>query len=207
VIGYTTLLWGSFERAEIEMLRAAVRPGTIAIDVGANVGIFTIPLALVAGEVWAIEPLRENAARVRENARRNGLANVAVFTAAAADEDGEVRFHLARDSVYGSTREVFDGHDTGETRVVPALRLDGEWLRRDRPSVSVLKVDVEGAELAVLRGARNLLENARPALLVEAGSAASLLEIDRFLLELGYERQPHAAFAPQNHFFVPAAKP
>ena len=58
-IGLVVLLTGSFERAEVELARAHARPGTTAVDVGANVGIFTVPLALAVGtevRVIAVEP-------------------------------------------------------------------------------------------------------------------------------------------------------
>jgi hypothetical protein len=65
-IGLSTLVYGSFEAAETELLRRLARPGTTAIDAGANVGLFTIPLALAVGDegrVLAVEPAPETAAR------------------------------------------------------------------------------------------------------------------------------------------------
>src|SRR5947209_3841260 len=73
-IGLVVLLTGSFERAEIETARAETKAGTTAIDVGANVGIFTVPLALAVGadgRVIAVEPAGENVAQLERNVALN----------------------------------------------------------------------------------------------------------------------------------------
>jgi len=156
VVGFLRLFQGSFEQAEMETLTEAARPGTVAVDAGAHVGLFTIPLARAVGTkgaVWAIEPLPENVRRLDANVRANRLSNVTIFSSAASDADGRVAFEIAGDSAYGSTREVVSAWRTAKVLQVSTLCLDTEWKARGMPCVSVMKIDVEGAELQVLRGA------------------------------------------------------
>jgi FkbM family methyltransferase len=206
VIGFLMLVHGSFERAEVEALMKAARPGTVAVDIGANVGIFTVPLAGAVGTdgaVWAFEPLPENLDRLHSNVIDNQLSNVRLLAAAAYDIEGALSFHVAGDTAYGSTREVRNGWGTGMSLTVPAVRLDAEWRRRGMPLVSVIKIDVEGAELAVLHGSQDVIRRCRPVLLLEAANADELAEIERYLLQFKYERRRRIGFLEHNHLFVP----
>jgi FkbM family methyltransferase len=206
VIGFLMLVQGTFEAAEVETLVDAARPGTVAVDIGANVGIFTIPLGRAVGAdgaVWAFEPLPENLDRLRENVIENQSSNVRLFAVAASDTDGALSFHVAGDSAYGSTHEVFSGWGTGLSLTVPAVCLDTAWRTHGMPLVSVIKIDVEGAELAVLRGSQDVIRHCRPVLLLEAANADELAEIEKYLLPFNYERRMRTGFVEHNHLFVP----
>jgi FkbM family methyltransferase len=206
VIGFLFLLQGSFERAEIESLMKAARPGSVAVDIGANVGIFTIPLARAVGAdgaVWAFEPLPENLDRLQANVAENRLTNVSLFAAAASDADGVLPFHVADDSAYGSTHEIYSDRGTGKSLTVPAVRLDTEWRARGMPLVSVIKIDVEGAELDALRGSQEVIHRCRPTLLIEAANADELGDIETYLTPFNYGRSRPGGFVEHNHLFVP----
>ena len=93
-IGLSTLLNGPFEAAEVAALCRLATPGSTAIDVGANVGVFTVPLALSVGDrgrVLSFEPAPQTAARLRANVERNGLGNVDVHVCALGDETRSMR--------------------------------------------------------------------------------------------------------------------
>jgi FkbM family methyltransferase len=206
VIGFLRLVQGRFESAEVETLMDAARPGTVAVDIGANVGIFTVPLARAVGTdgaVWAFEPLPENVGRLHANVSENQLSNVRLFAAAASETDGALSFSIASDSAYGSTRVVFSGRATGTSLTVPAVRLDTEWRRLGMPFVSVIKIDVEGAELAVLRGSEGVIRHCRPVLLLEAADSDELAEIEKYLSPFNYERRLRPRFVEHNHLFLP----
>ena len=201
-IGLVTLLGGGFERAELEHARELARPGTTAIDVGANVGIYAVVLASAVGpdgRVLAVEPSPENARRLAENLARNGLANVDVHRVALAARAGELVLHLGADPAYHSTAEVFERRAAGAELRVAAQTLDELWRQAGSPPVSVVKVDTEGAELAVLRGSQDLLGAERPPLLVEARDPA----VEPWLAERGYEETRPRGFARGNVLFVP----
>lgn len=204
-IGVSTLLQGGFETSEIDMILRYARHGDTIIDVGANVGLYTVPLAEKIGpygRAFAFEPLADNAARLRQNVRSNSLHNVEVFEMAAGTYDGFGCLHIADDVAYASTQAVAAKHATGSSIAVPIARLDTVWAQRGAPPVSVMKVDVEGAELDVLQGSERLLGQCHPALLIEAASAASCRKVASFLSRFGYRRRRPSGFMPWNHLFV-----
>jgi FkbM family methyltransferase len=199
-IGLSTLLYGAFEAAEVELLRGLAVPGTTAIDAGANVGVFTIPLALSVGpggRVLAFEPAAETADRLRENLHRNNLENVGVVEAALGAHRGTTRLSVAEDSAYSSTGGA------GATGVeVPVERLDDVWDDAGRPQVSVLKIDVEGSEADVLAGAADLLRAARPAVLVESAEPERAEIVARLLGEHGYRAANAPGVQSWNRLFL-----
>jgi FkbM family methyltransferase len=200
LIGTYVHLYGpGYEEAEAAALRASVRPETVAIDAGAHAGLITTVLADAVGpdgRVWSIEPGAETAKRLRHAVELSGHANVEVIEAAASDEEGELRLSVGRDPAL--TQVV--GEAAGRT--VPAVTLDAVWSARGEPEVSVVKIDVEGAELSVLRGAAQLLERWHPTLLLEANGERERDALLAILEPLGYEGTQPAGFAAFNYLFV-----
>jgi FkbM family methyltransferase len=205
-IGYLTLLYGSFEDAEMQSLASRARPHSTAFDVGANVGIHTIALANAvgpAGSVIAFEPADENVERLRQNLELNDVRNTEIVPMAAAANDEGVLLNLSDDSAFHSTTDVSAGHVVNETTRVASTSLDDAWIRVGRPSVSVVKIDVEGAELDVLRGAAQVLSTCRPATLIEISDHAQLLEIKTLLATYGYRLEQPLGFTRWNYLFSP----
>jgi FkbM family methyltransferase len=208
-IGLVVLMSGSFEEAEIKVARSLARAGTTAIDVGANVGIFTVPLALAVGtrgRVLAVEPSPENVAQLEHNIRLNELENVDVHAIALAAAPGEVALQLGADPAFHSTATVVRSRDASATTMVPAETLDGIWRDAGSPHVSFLKVDTEGAELDVLRGGRDLVETWRMPILLEAKEDERLRALDALLVPLGYKRTRPRAFAVGNYLYGPQVR-
>jgi FkbM family methyltransferase len=200
VVGRKILRDGSFERTEIETMLAAVTRNGTAIDVGANVGLVTIPLALAAARVLAIEPLAENATRLRDNAQRNNLTNLVIVEAAAGAADGRAVLHSAVDPAFGSIRKVVKYRVAGDLNVV--LRsLDSIWHELNRPLVELVKIDVEGSEQDVLYGSREVLEKCRPMIVIEADPGGAADGVRDFLSALGYIERTPVGFSHENHLF------
>jgi len=129
-LGLAVLLHGSFEAAEIEFLCQRISSSGTAIDVGANVGIFTVVLAKAVGKngaVLAFEPLASNVERLRRNVAMNNLENVTIYPFAVGETDGEIMLHLANDPAYPSTTNVNDNRGTGQSVPVAVARLDRIW--------------------------------------------------------------------------------
>jgi len=146
--------------AEYEALRAAAAPGAVALDVGANVGGYALLLGRwvgPGGRVYAFEPAPDAFDGLSRHVTLNGLDGVVVpVREAAAGSTGTGR--LAADGVSGANRLGGEGGAT-----VPTVTLD-DFCAREGIRPTVIKVDVEGAELDVLRGARETIRAAGPAL-------------------------------------------
>jgi len=161
---------GSYERNEQEFMRLVVRPGMHVVDVGAHIGFHTVHLAdLVshAGLVTAFEPVSEHATVLLGTIRaRRCEGRVRLTQAAVADASGIRTLVIAAPAMAPANAHFkMAAVDVDLTsRQVPVVTLD-ETLS-NRP-ISFLKIDVEGAEALVLRGARRLLADDHPIVLVD----------------------------------------
>jgi FkbM family methyltransferase len=204
-VGRHYLLHGSsFDPAELEFMRAALRPGATAIDVGANVGVYAITAARhvgATGRVIAIEADEEYLPRLRAGLERNGIENTELIAAAAGDADGEVELIIAADGAFSSVKPLVAYAGSGATRRVPQRQLDSIWDEAGQPAVAFVKVDVEGAEVEVIAGARRLLERCHPALVVEVRPEQTEDEVRRQLAALGYEDVTPPGFGPANRAY------
>ena len=166
---------------EIAFIAEAVRPGDWVIDVGANVGHYTLPLAKAvgpSGRVIAFEPIPRTHALLAANAVFWATGNVTLINAAASD-------HL---SVSGmSVPELPSGSKNFYRAALapnggcPVVCLPIDTLQLLR--ISLIKIDAEGHDLAVLNGARQLIERYKPALIVESELEGDVAD---WLRKLGY---------------------
>lgn len=156
---------GGYEKAFTREFLSAVRPGATLLDVGANVGWYSLTAAKRAARVVAVEPVPSNADRIRRNAAANGLTNVDVRVAALAEKRGELVLHAPADDNQGAYSVTTVDADSGRTVRVPATTLDD--VARPLAALDVVKIDVQGAELGVLRGAREALTRFSPVIFCE----------------------------------------
>jgi len=174
------------------------------MDIGANVGIFSVLMGATLGQsgrVFAFEPAPGNVVRLRRNLERNRLDCAQVFPCALGEADGQMMLHLARDPAYPSLVEVESGLGDGTGVPVQVRRLDGVWEETGRPRIAFVKMDVEGAEAAVIRGASRFLEDCQPTMLVEANSPQQLDVLRGLLAPFGYRAAQPEGFAPHNYLF------
>jgi FkbM family methyltransferase len=175
---------GSYEAAKQRKIIEFVRPGMVCWDVGANVGIYTLLFAELAGgggRVFAFEPVPRNVELLRRHVSMNKYQNVRVSAGALGDFDGYAGFdpgpgasmgHIARE---GSTQVACHKADT--------LLVAGEVEAPD-----VIKIDVEGAEADVLRGARLAVQGNPIVFLATHGAQVHHACLD-LLRDAGYEVQ------------------
>ena len=183
--------------SDTRVLARLLGPGDSFVDVGANHGTFSVVASHLVGRggaVVAVEPQPHLAALVRRSLDANAEhAEHAVHALALSDRDGVLRLHVPRGSSGSATLlDGVAGDDTWDTLEVPVARLDDAVAWQDLPGRVVVKLDVEGGEAAVLRGARLFVAARRPALVIEvnpsriasAEGAGSLLALVR---DLGYD--------------------
>jgi FkbM family methyltransferase len=168
----------------------AVKPGSVVWDVGANMGLFSFAAAGLAGargSVYAFEPDAVMARLLRRSARLNPqAAHVEVIPCAVAQELGLAHFEIAKRSRASNALEGYQlsqGGGVRELETVVTVSLD--WLSERLPPPDVLKIDVEGAELAVFRGAQQMLKTKSPILIFEL-TRPNWGEESRLLSDLGY---------------------
>lgn len=181
------------EREVLSDVMESFDQGDIFYDVGANVGIYTCFAASMinSGEVVAFEPEPNNIEHLQLNLELNGL-KADIQQTALADSNGSVELSLAGAEA-GEGEHALSTNSSPDTLEVPMAKGDSIIDRNDLPSPTVVKIDVEGAELAVLRGLQNTLaESVRliyvevhPSKLPEFGDSAS--DVREFLGSAGYE--------------------
>jgi len=162
------------------------------LDIGAHVGHYTLRAAARAARVIAIEANPKTAERLMDNVRLNKLGNVEVHNVAAWDRTEQ----LTLTSKHGHDHDGTDSlvPQLGDATVVEEIRVQGRTLDAlliDEPRIDAVKIDVEGADLHVLRGMARLLAKHQPHLFIEDHSVYGYYEkeeLSALLTELGYSR-------------------
>jgi FkbM family methyltransferase len=183
------------ERYEADLVQRLLSGDDVFWDVGANVGYFTLVAATALnhrGRIVAFEPGQNAYARLTENIALNPYQNIQTFPVAVSDREGEAVLHLTGDiadssaSLYPATGSQA-GQEVCRTVALDHV-LDSEGLRPP----NLIKLDAEGAELAVLQGAQGLLAASPPLWLMEmeeknlAAAGASKAAVAHFLSGYGY---------------------
>ena len=183
------------ERYEADLVQRLLSGDDVFWDVGANVGYFTLVAATALanrGQIVAFEPGKNAYARLTENISLNSYQNIQTFPVAVTDQEGEAVLHLLGD-IADSSASLYQAGDTQAGQEVcrtVALDhfLDSEGLRPP----DLIKLDAEGAELAVLQGAAGLINNSPPLFLMEmeeknlVAAGASKTAVAKFLTGWGY---------------------
>lgn len=180
-------------------LRRLTRPGDVAYDVGANIGMYARFWTRVfgAGRVVAFEPMTENRAMLIENLRLGGIQDrVDVLPFALGDADGEEALQLDRLSTgtatldritQGRPSEIHEQYGvSARTETVHVARLDSLLAQGRIPPPSIIKIDIEGAEALCLRGGERTLIDHRPRLAIELHGLPVARETLSILDRLGY---------------------
>jgi len=171
---------GTYELAKQHAVRRFVRAGMNVVDVGANAGFYTLAFSRLvggSGRVWAFEPLAMNVANLLNHVSLNRLDNVTIVQCALAETAALRGFHRASHDAMGSLSA--DARDY----LVPTARLDDFPM----PVPDLVKIDVEGGELAVLRGAARLIAQHRTTWLVALDDPDHAAACRTLLEQSGYE--------------------
>lgn len=165
-------------------------PGARVLDLGAHLGTFSLPAAAQGAEVLAVDGSPQHVRLLQIAAKRNGFKSLQAVNTAIADQSGDV--HFIERSIHSTIWRPVDGEIT--TISVPTATVDDLLGRRGWDTVDVIKMDIEGAEAAALRGMRRLLARGqRPAIVFESNSTmlprqgSSTHALKQAIAALGYE--------------------
>lgn len=193
--------YGTYSTALLTVWDKLVRPDSVFLDVGANIGEHTLYVAKRAprGRVFAFEPVAELFARLETNLRLNDLSQVTPVRAAVAEVEGEGEILVPKVRWVDGTiwhegvMTPLAGHEqAGERERVRLLTLDRYAAEVGLERVDLVKMDIEGAELRALEGGRELLREHRPAMILEvnarttAGAGYEVGDLFGFVRALGY---------------------
>lgn len=212
-LGRELFIYGERAVPEIELLTRLVAPGDTVIDLGANIGTETVPMAKAvgpSGRVLSFEPQRSFFHMLCANLVLNGLDNVLPFNLAVGDESACLDFRqpeyreegnysglsLVRTSRFAG--EPVAGFDSRHPDRIGMVRLD-DFLDLER--CALIKMDIEGMEESALRGARDLVTRTRPILYCEMNDPGVGDSLIAAIRNLGYNLYWHAfsALNPHNH--------
>jgi FkbM family methyltransferase len=164
-----------FEQKELDFIVGVLEPGMTFVDIGANVGLFSIPAAkkVQHGKVFAFEAASWSYERLLENSRLNSLTNLGAVHCAIGDCVGTAMLQInahGKDGLNTLGRPTHSQAQVVGKESVSITTLDRFLQEHSILSVDVMKVDVEGAELMVFRGAKDLLHRQdAPLILYESG--------------------------------------
>jgi FkbM family methyltransferase len=160
-VGFSLWMDGIYEPETLQFLKRHISSDSVFVDVGANIGAFSIPLARRAERVIAIEPSPQVLTYLARNVTLNNLSNVEIAACAAGLPDCDsVPLYIPPESHFGmaSSAPQFNMAPTP----VPSRSLDAILLEHGVARVSVMKIDTEGYEAHVLLGAQELLRGSSP---------------------------------------------
>ena len=177
---------GTYELDKQGIVARFVKPGMTVLDIGGNAGFYTLAFSRLVGDsghVYAFEPFAENANNILKHVALNSLVNVSLLQMAVSDRGGVVGFHIASSNSMGSISDE-------RNYVIPTNSLDGLIAEGEIPVPDVIKMDVEGAESLVLKGAKNLLGNKKTVLIIALHGQRQRDECTKLLDSAGFDIFP-----------------
>lgn len=187
--------WGEFEVDIINFLKSLLNECSIFFDIGANIGIYSLLASKHirnGGKVYSFEPSDWAYERLMENLKLNDSKNVEVLKLAATNSSGLKRFYVCEDDAYNSLNS-FPMKDVQKVIEINSIRIDEYCSNHNVKKIDILKVDAEGADYLVLKGAENILRSDTPPIIIcefnrniLKGMAFSQDEFVGFMRELSY---------------------
>jgi|GEM_PF-336959 len=149
---------GYFEPYETTLIESVVKPGDVVLDIGANIGYYTLIFARLVGEhghVYAFEPDPTNYRLLKKNVRANGYNNVTFIHKAVAETSGPLKLYLCPDNK--GDHRIFESEDSRDAIPIEAVTLDEHFANYDG-RIDFIKMDIQGSEGRAVQGMQNLLK-------------------------------------------------
>ena len=188
------LILGAYEPFETELVQKEIKRGDVVLDIGANIGYYTLIFAKLVGEegkVFAFEPDPTNFSLLKKNVEINGYKNVELVQKAVSNKTGKIKLYLSR---YNNVCHcIYNSHDGRQSIEVETIRLD-DYFKNYNGEVDFIKMDIEGAEGEAIQGMFNLLKkNNNVKIITEflpIGLKSSSINPEKYLkllIELGFK--------------------
>ncbi len=187
MVSQAMFLYGVFEISETRLVQAFLRPGMTFVDVGANLGYYTLIAARLvgpSGRVHAFEPNARMRAALEHNIALNSLPNVEVHDQAVSDVVGEISFYESSWEANQGISSIYPGSARSTEVRVSSTTLDRLVSEGDGRRIDLVKMDIEGAEHLAIAGGRALFSASdAPGLIFEA---ADVTQMEPLVQSLGY---------------------
>jgi FkbM family methyltransferase len=180
---------GMYEKETSAWLKSQLREGMTFIDIGANAGYFTLLGSSCVSKVIAFEPIPQNISQIQKHLLANNINNVVLENMAISDTTGQVSFVIEENNANSHLSEIYIQHaDTKplQTININSVRLD-DYVKCNLLTPNVIKIDVEGAEIKVLNGARETFIKYKPVCIISTHSKQLCDECISFFADNGYE--------------------
>lgn len=152
-----------YEEYETKLILRQAQDCDVVVDVGANIGYYTLLMAQKARRVYAIEPEENNFEVLEKNVKENNLRNIVTVRAAASNKNGRIKLYKSEDN-WGDHR-VYGAKNNKIWSYVNCLRLDK--ILETEQKISLVKIDTQGWEPAVIEGVKKIIERDSPTLFLE----------------------------------------
>jgi FkbM family methyltransferase len=164
------LFWyGYYEKALGDILKKIIKPGGVFIDIGANIGYFSLLIAnnVPTAKVISFEPARDIFLKLKENISINNIKNITPFNAAIGEMNEEKELFISGADNLGMSSFQQPENFSGKKEIVQVLTIDDWFKRAGLAKIDVIKLDVEGSELSALKGMSEVLQSFKPMVIVE----------------------------------------
>jgi FkbM family methyltransferase len=188
-------VFNAYEKAESDFILSLLSNQDTFIDIGANVGYYSMLASkkITKGKIYSFEPEINNYQRLKDNIKLNGALNITAVHKACSDQNGMVVLSVAKDDNKGLNSIFLSDEYKSHTQEIEAVTLDSFVKSNNISNISLIKMDVEGAEFIALKGMKEVLTNLKPALVVEIvknnleAAGTSVEEFYTYLYRLGYK--------------------
>lgn len=181
--GVNSYWLGTYELEKQKLFQEVVKKGDVVFDIGGHVGFYTLLASKLIGKegkVFAFEPLPRNIYYLKRHIEMNKNDNVYIIEAVVSDKNGFSDFKVPADSFSGRI-----SNSSSELKV-KSVTIDILVCQEKLPTPNIIKIDVEGAEILVLRGASYILKKYRPNIFLAVHDEKSSRDCLNFLKRLGY---------------------
>ena len=161
--------YGIHEENETNLVKSKIKEGEIVVDIGANIGYYSLIFAKLvgkSGKVFAFEPEPKNFHLLQKNLKTNSYENVTIEKKGISDKNGKSKFYISERNV--GAHSIFPHTKYHKSFIdVEIVTLDDYFHKKEIDKISFVKIDVEGGEVAILRGMSCILANENLKILIE----------------------------------------